>query len=432
MLIASILLALCLLILFGVPIAIALGVVAVGTMWATAGTDLFVILIQRIYAGTTSFPLLAIPFFILSGNLMNTGGMTERIFAVAHLIVGRIRGGLGHVNVLASMLFAGMSGSAVADAAGLGLVEIKAMRQAGYTPRFAATLTAVSSTIGPVIPPSIPFVIYGSLANVSVGALFLAGVVPGVLMGAALMLVVAVVAKRQNLPMGDARPAAPVALRILGDALPALAMPPLILGGIFGGIVTPTEAAVVAAGYAFLLGRFFYRELPFRELPAILWESGRQTAQVMFIIAASAPFAWVLIQQEIPNAVIATLFNLSHEPWVVLLIVNLVLFVLGMFIEGVAIIIIAFPVLLPVMMQIGVDPVHFGVVMVLNIMIGLVTPPVGLCLYVVSEVSKVPIGEIVSEMWPYVLALILVLLAVTFMPALSLWLPHALGYGLVR
>jgi tripartite ATP-independent transporter DctM subunit len=432
MLIASILIALCVFILFGVPIAVALGLVAIGIMWVTAGTDLFVIMIQRIYAGTTSFPLLAIPFFILSGNLMNTGGMTERIFAVAHMIVGRIRGGLGHVNVLASMLFAGMSGSAVADAAGLGLVEIKAMRQAGYTPRFAATLTAVSSTIGPVIPPSIPFVIYGSLANVSVGALFLAGIVPGVLMGISLMVIVAIVAKRQNLPMGEARPPVRIALRILGDALPALAMPPLILGGIFGGIVTPTEAAVVAAGYAFLLGKFFYRVLSFAELPGILWESGRQTAQVMFIIAASAPFAWVLIQQEIPNAVIASLFNLSREPWVVLLIVNVVLFVLGMFIEGVAIIIIAFPVLLPVMMQIGVDPVHFGVIMVLNIMIGLVTPPVGLCLYVVSEVSKVPIGEIAAEMWPYVVALIAVLMVVTYVPALSLWLPHALGYGLVR
>jgi len=429
MLIISILVTLCLLILFGVPIAVALGVVAAGTMWATAGTDLFLILIQRIYAGTTSFPLLAIPFFILSGNLMNTGGMTERIFAVAHLIVGRIRGGLGHVNVLASMLFAGMSGSAVADAAGLGLVEIKAMRKAGYTPRFAATLTAVSSTIGPVIPPSIPFVIYGSLANVSVGALFLAGIVPGVLMGLALMAMVALVAKRQNLPVGEPRPPMPDALRILGDALPAMAMPPLILGGIFGGIVTPTEAAVVAAGYAFLLGKFFYREMSFAALPAILWESGRQTAQVMFIIAASAPFAWVLIQQEIPNAVIASLFNLSQEPWVVLLIVNVILFVLGMFIEGVAIIIIAFPILLPVMMQIGIDPVHFGVVMVLNIMIGLVTPPVGLCLYVVSEVGKVPIGEIAAEMWPYVLALILVLMVVTYVPMLSLALPHALGYG---
>jgi tripartite ATP-independent transporter DctM subunit len=401
-------------------------------MWVTVGSDLLAIFIQRMYAGTTSFPLLAIPFFILAGNLMNTGGMTQRIFDVAHLIVGRIRGGLGHVNVLASMLFAGMSGSAVADAAGLGLVEIKAMREAGYSPRFAATITAVSSTIGPVIPPSIPFVIYGSLANVSVGALFLAGIVPGVLMGAALMLIIALVAKRRNLPIGDARPTASRVCRIVRNAAPALAMPPLILGGIFGGFFTPTEAAVVAAAYALLVGRFFYRELPLAKVPDVLWESGRQTAQVMFIIAASAPFAWVLIQQQIPNAVIAALFELSSEPWVILLIVNAILLVLGMFIEGVAIIIIAFPVLLPVMLKIGVDPVHFGVIMVLNIMIGLVTPPVGLCLYVVSQVSDVPIADIVSEMWPYVLALLAVLLIVTFVPMLTLWLPHSLGYGLVQ
>src|SRR5918998_1268769 len=210
-----------------------MAVVAIGTMWWAVGPDLLAIFIQRMYAGTTSFPLLAIPFFILSGNFMNTGGMTERIFKVAHLIVGRVRGGLGHVNVLASMLFAGMSGSAVADAAGLGVVEIKAMKEAGYTARLASTLTAVSSTIGPIIPPSIPFVIYGSLANVSVGALFLAGIVPGLLMAIGLMIVVAIVAKRQNLPVGAPRPPWPQTRAIIGRALPALIMPPLVLGGIF-------------------------------------------------------------------------------------------------------------------------------------------------------------------------------------------------------
>jgi len=432
MFITVILLALCVLILCGTPIAIALGIVAAATMWYAVGPELLTIFVQRLYAGTTSFPLLAIPFFILSGNLMNTGGMTVRIFNVAHIIVGRIRGGLGHVNVLASMLFAGMSGSAVADAAGLGVVEIKAMREAGYTGRFAATLTAVSSTIGPIIPPSIPFVIYGSLANVSVGALFLAGIVPGVLMGVALMVIVAIVAKRQNLPRGEARPPFRECLQIVWAAFPALLMPPMILGGIFAGIVTPTEAAVVAAAYAFLLGRFFYRELSLADLPEILWESGRQTAQVMFIIAAAAPFGWVLIQQQIPNALLAALFEISSEPWVILLVVNAVLLLLGMFIEGIAILIVAFPVLLPIMMKIGVDPVHFGVIIVLNIMIGLVTPPVGLCLYVVSSVSKVPITEIAADMWPYLLALIAVLGIITFVPEFSLWLPQTLGYGVVQ
>ena len=432
MFITAVLLALCVLILLGTPIAVALGIVAIGTMWFAVGPELLVIFIQRLYAGTTSFPLLAIPFFVLAGNLMNTGGMTHRIFDVAHLIVGRIRGGLGHVNILASMLFAGMSGSAVADAAGLGVVEIKAMKEAGYTARFAATLTAVSSTIGPIIPPSIPFVIYGSLANVSVGALFLAGIVPGVLMGIGLMIVVAMVAKRQNLPMGAARPEWQVMRRIIGTALPALAMPPLVLGGIFGGIVTPTEAAVVAAGYAFLLGKFWYRELSYAQLPEVLWDAGRQTAQVMFIIAAASPFGWVLIQQQIPNALLNALFSFSTEPWIILLIINAVLLLLGMFIEGIAILIIVFLVLLPIITTIGVDPVHFGVIIVLNLMIGLVTPPVGLCLYVVSSVSKVPLAEISRELWPYLIALIAVLIVVTYVPGFSLWLPNALGYGVIR
>ena len=432
MFIAGILVVLCALILLGIPIAVALGIVAIGTMWIAVGPELLAIFIQRLYVGTTSFPLLAIPFFVLAGNLMNTGGMTHRIFNVAHLIVGRIRGGLAHVNVLASMLFAGMSGSAVADTAGLGVVEIKAMKEAGYGARFSATVTAVSSTIGPIIPPSIPFVIYGSLANVSVGALFLAGIVPGALMGLGLMLVIAVVAKRQNLPLGSARPPMRTAMGVVGAALPALAMPPLVLGGIFMGIVTPTEAAVVAAAYAFLLGRFWYCELSFKNLPDILWDSGRQTAQVMFIIAAAAPFGWVLIQQQIPNALLDVLFSLSTEPWAILLIINAVLLLLGMFIEGIAILIIAFPVLLPIITQIGVDPVHFGVIMVLNLMIGLVTPPVGLCLYVVSSISKVSLAEISAELWPYFIALLVVLGIVTFVPELSLWLPHLLGYGVIQ
>jgi len=432
MFIAGILVSLCALILLGTPIAVALGVVAIGTMWVAVGPELLAIFVQRLYAGTTSFPLLAIPFFVLAGNLMNTGGMTHRIFNVAHLIVGRIRGGLGHVNVLASMLFAGMSGSAVADAAGLGVVEIKAMKEAGYTARFSATVTAVSSTIGPIIPPSIPFVIYGSLANVSVGALFLAGIVPGALMGIGLMVVIAIIAKRKDLPMGEARPPFRIGARIFNAALPALAMPPLVLGGIFAGFVTPTEAAVVASGYAFLLGKFWYRELDYAHLPDILWESGRQTSQVMFIIAAASPFGWVLIQQQIPNALLDAIFNLSSEPWVILLILNAVLLLFGMFIEGIAILIIAFPVLLPIIMKIGVDPVHFGVIIVLNLMIGLVTPPVGLCLYVVSSVSNVPLAEISAELWPYLVALLAVLGVVTFVPELSLWLPHALGYGIVQ
>lgn len=432
MVVAAILLSLCAVILGGVPIAVALGLIAVITMVLSVGPDLLLIFIQRTYAGTTSFPLLAIPFFILAGNLMNVGGTTTRIFKVAQLFVGRIRGGLAHVNVIGSVIFAGMSGSAVADAAGLGVIEHKAMREAGYTSRFAATITAVSSTIGPIIPPSIPFVIYGSLANVSVGALFLAGIMPGLLMAGALMIVIAVVAERQNLPRGNDLPPLRDVLRILLSAAPALALPPTILLVILTGVATPTEAAVVAAAFAFLLGWLVYRELLLSDLAEVIWDSARQTAQVMFIIAVAAPFGWVLIQQQIPNAILQAFLSLSTEPWVILLVINVVLLILGMFIEGVAVMIIAFPVLLPVMLKIGVDPVHFGVILVLNLMIGLVTPPVGLCLYVVAGIAKVSIAEITRELWPYVLALIFVLLLITYLPDLVLWLPRTLGYGLIQ
>ena len=432
MLIGAILLSVCLTILAGVPIAAGLALVAAVTMVATTGPDLLVIFIQRAYAATTSFPLLAIPFFILAGNLMNAGGTTERIFAVANLLVGRIRGGLAHVNVIGSMIFAGMSGSAVADAAGLGVIEIRAMVKEGYTARYAATISAVSATIGPIIPPSIPFVIYGSLANVSVGALFLAGIVPGLLMGLGLMAAIAIAAERLDLPRSAGLPPLREALRTVLRAAPALALPPLILTVIFSGIATPTEAAVVAALAAFVLGRFVYRELSFGGLLDTLWETGRQTAQVMLIIAMSAPFGWVLIQQQVPDAILKSLMTLSNEPWVILLIVNLVLLLLGMFLEAIAILIITYPILAPVMAAIGVDPVHFGVIIVLNLMIGLVTPPVGLCLYVVAGIAKVPISDIVHELAPYLLALLAVLAVVTYVPAISTWLPNSLGYGVIR
>jgi len=417
------------LMVIGVPIAISLALTAAATMYWMGGADLMIMLAQRMYASTTSFPLLAIPFFIFAGNLMNTGGMTHRLFAVAHMLVGRIHGGLGHVNVLASMLFAGMSGSAVADAVGLGKIEIEAMRRAGYSTRFAAAISAVSSTIGPVIPPSIPFVIYGSLANVSVGALFLAGVVPGVLMGLAMMIAIAVIARYRDLPLSEARPRLRVAAALLGDAVPALMMPFIVIGGILSGFFTPTEAAVVASLYSLALGLLFYRELKPSNLPEILWATGKETAQVLIIIAAAGALGWVMVQQRIPNAIINAILELSTSPWVVLLLVNAVLLVLGCFMESIAIMLIAVPIFVPLMERIGVDLVHFGVVMVLNLMIGLVTPPVGLCLYAISSVSNVPISALLAEIWPYLLALLVVLGIVTFVPEFSTWLPKQFGLG---
>jgi tripartite ATP-independent transporter DctM subunit len=429
MLVLTIFSALVLLMLAGVPIALSLGLTAIGIMYWMGGSDLLIMFGQRAYFGTAAFPLLAVPFFILAGNLMNTGGITQRIFTVAQLCVGRIHGGLGHVNVIASMIFAGMSGSAVADAAGLGVVEIRAMAKAGYSTRFSAAITAVSSTIGPIIPPSIPFVIYGSLTNVSVGDLFLAGIIPGLLMGVALMAVIAFVAKRHNLPRMSGRPSGREALRVLGGALPALIMPPLIVGGILNGWFTPTEAAVAASLYAMFLGLVYYRELRPADLPAVLWDSAKQTVQVMFIIAAAAPFGWVLIQQQIPNAIINAILHVSSTPWVVLLMVNLILLVLGMFVEGIAIMIITFPIFMPLIKHIHVDPTHFGVIVVLNLMIGLVTPPVGMCLYAVSAISDVSMSDLFAEMWPYVVALVVVLGVVTYVPDLVMWLPRTFGFA---
>lgn len=412
----------------GIPIAVALGLLAIAVMWWAAGPDLLIIFIQRFYTGMTSFSLLAIPFFILAGNLMNTGGMTTRIFNTALVVVGRVRGGLSHVNVVASMLFSGMSGSAVADSAGLGLVEVRAMRDAGYKPGYAAAITAASSTIGPVVPPSIPFVIYGSIANVSVGALFLAGIVPGLIMGFAMMAVIALTARSKNLPVLTERPTRKESLQVIGGSLPALVMPVFVVGGLVFGWVTPTEAAVLAAFYAAFIGLVVYRELKLSDLPRVLWTSGCQAIQVMFIMAAAAPFSWVLIQQQIPNAVVEAMLNVASEPWAILLMINVILLVLGMFIEGIAVMVICMPMLLPVATQLGVDPLHFGVIVVLNLMIGLITPPVGLCLYAVAQVAEVDLVSIVKEIWPYLIALFVVLILITYIAPLAMWVPNSLGF----
>ncbi|MEQ3625292.1 MAG: TRAP transporter large permease [Celeribacter sp.] len=413
----------------GMPIGIAISLVAAGTMWVAVGPDLLPIFIQRFYSGTTTFTLLAIPFFIIAGNIMNLGGMTTRIFDLAQVFVGRVRGGLAHVNVISSTLFSGMSGSAVADAAGLGLIEVKAMKDAGYTAKYAAAITAVSSTIGPIIPPSIPFLIYASLANVSVGALFIAGLMPGLLMAGGLMIAIALAARRKGLPKFERHLGFRESLRIIANALPALAMPVLVLGGLLLGFATATETAVLAAAYAFLIGTLFYRELSLRQIPQILWISCRQTVQVMFIMAAAAPFGWVLVQQRIPNEIISGIVGLSVDPWMIILLINVTILVLGMFIEGAAVLVISVPILLPIAAVIGIEPVHLGVILVLNIMIGLVTPPVGLVLFTVAAVANVKVKDILDEAWPYILALMVVLIIISFSPGLVNWLPSKMGFN---
>ncbi len=411
--------------LLGLPIAVSMGLTAILTFLTLGEPGLLSMVPQRMYAGTTGFPLLAIPFFILAGNLMNTGGMTHRIFRFAQCLVGHIKGGLGHVNVVGSMIFAGMSGSAVADAAGLGMVEIQAMLKAGYDRRFSAAVTAASSTIGPIIPPSIPFVIFGSMTGTSVGRLFLGGFLPGLVMGLALMITVYIVAEQRGYPR-ERRATLRELLDSSLDGAAALGAPVIIIGGILAGIFTPTEAAVVACLYALILGLVVYREIRVADLPRIFWETLEHTIRVMFIISAASLFGWLLIQQRIPTTIVEGLMTLTGQPWIILLIINGILLILGCFMEGIAIMLLTIPVFMPLVARVGVDPVHFGVLMTLNLMIGLLTPPVGMCLYAVSSISQVPLWPLARELWPYIAALLVSLALITYIPGLVLWIPNLL------
>jgi len=412
-----------LLIVIGVPIAFALGVTAVGFYVLQGDYFILTMLPQRMFSATTSFTLLAIPFFILAGNLMNSGGITHRIFRFADACVGHIRGGLGQVNVLASLFFSGMSGAAVADAAGLGQVELKAMNERGYDRDFSAAITAASSTIGPVFPPSIPFVLYSSITGVSVAKLFLAGVIPGVLMALALMIAVYIVARLHKMPRRDHIDWREILVSGL-DSLLSLMTPVIIIAGIFGGIFTPTEAGVVATAYALVLSMLVYGEVKPRDLPGIVWDSLIHTIRVMFVIAAAGFFGWLLIQQRIPNQLVEAMLGFSDSPAIILAIIVVILLVLGMFLEGIAVIVLTVPLFLPVIIEIGVDPIQFGVIMIMCSMVGLLTPPVGMVLFAVSSIADITVGRLSKALVPYLFGLCVVLLAVITIPAISTLLPN--------
>jgi tripartite ATP-independent transporter DctM subunit len=414
----------CALFFIGIPIA-----------WSMAISSAFFInfildiplqsLPQRMMGGIDSFPLLAIPFFIFAGNLMNTGGITSRLVDFSKVLVGHITGGLGHVVVVSNMIMAGMSGSGVADAAGTGSVLIPAMKRVGYPQAFSSAIVAAASTIGPIIPPSIPFVIYGSMADVSIGRLLLAGALPGCLIGFILMIFVYIIAKKRNYPKEIRKPLKVVAKSAV-SALPPLGMPLIILGGIVGGLMTPTESASVGAAYALVLGIFLYREINLNKLLEIIKETIIGTAAVTIIIAAASPMGWVLAFEQTPLKVAAIFQNAQFSTEVVLLIINVVLLILGCFLEGLAIMIMAIPVLMPLIVKAGIDPVHFGVILTLNIMIGTITPPVGTIMYVVCALGKISIVDFAKEIWPFLIALLLSLVIITHVPEISLWLPNHL------
>lgn len=421
MLIALMIIALFVLLIMGVPVAIALAGSSMLYVLVSGSVPDFVV-IHRMVNGVDSFPLLAIPFFILAGNLMNSAGITNRIFAFATAGIGWLRGGLGHVNILASVLFAGMSGAAVADAGGLGTIEIKAMRDAGYDVDFAVAVTAASSTIGPIIPPSLPMVIYGVMASASVGQLFAAGFIPGLLMAVSLMLLVAWYARKRNYPRD-----ASFNIRLFGrtfkHAFLSLLTPVIIIGGILTGAFTPTEAAISACAYALFLGLIVYRTLNWKRLLHVSMETIETSAIILLIVAASSIFAWILTSNRVTERFAELLMSMTDNPLLILLMLNLVLFVVGCFMETVAAITILVPVLLPIAVGIGIDPVHFGVIMVLNLMIGLLTPPVGMVLYVLSRVAGISFERCSAATIPFLIPLLVVLALITFIPALSMWLP---------
>jgi tripartite ATP-independent transporter DctM subunit len=374
------------------------------------------------YASTTSFTLLAIPFFILAGNLMNTGGVTTRIFRFAKAVVGHVPGGLGQVSVIANVIFSGMSGSAIADAAGLGQVLHKAMVDNGFKPKFSAAIVASAATIGPVIPPSIPFVLYGALTGVSVSKLFLAGFVPGFLMAMAMMAAIAFLAKRYHLPKEKKADFKELKASIKEAFLPLLT-PVIIIGGILAGLFTPTEAAVIASLYALFLG-FLYKDLKLKDLPGVFWASIKQTISLMFIIAAAGFFGWLTIHQKIPDQIIHNLTNISATQSGVIAMVIIIILILGCFLEGNAIFIITIPIFAPIAQQFGIDLVNFGVVMTLLIMIGNLTPPVGMCLFAVTSFSKVSIGALAKEVLPYLIGIFIVTVLIAYIPQIATFLPN--------
>jgi C4-dicarboxylate transporter, DctM subunit len=413
-----------LLLLVGVPIVFCLGIASL-TYLTMVGIPLTIVP-QRLYAGMDSFVLLCIPGFILAGNLMNVGNITDYIIRFSNALLGHIRGGLGLANVGGSMIFGGISGTAVADTASIGAVMIPGMAKSGYDKPFAAAVTAASSTIGPIIPPSVPMIIVGSLSGISVGKMFLAGVVPGIMLGLAMMVTAYIIAVKRQYPRE--KRATLKEIYIVGKgAFWALLMTFIILYGIIGGLFTPTEASIMASLYAFVVGMFVYKGLTWKNLPKLLVDTVLSSTSLLLLVGMANLFGWILTSEQIPQMLASAIFSISENPLVVILIINIVLLVVGGFMETIAALIILFPTLLKVAEGIGMDPIHFGVMAVLNLIIGLTTPPVGVCLFVAAGISELPMTAVVKAIWPFLICNLVVLLLVSYVPAISLWLPSLLG-----
>ena len=414
--------------MLGLPVVFGLLAAPAILLWLNGQERDIVLLYRNVYEGMNSFPLMAIPFFMLAGELMNRGGISARIVGFAQSMVGHFRGGLAQVNVVDSMLFAGISGSAVADVSALGSIIIPQMEKKGYPKPFAAAITAASAIIGPIIPPSGIMIIYAYVMGESVAALFLAGIVPGILIGIALMITIKLMADRYKLPQAQPRATWGDAARAGGAAFWPLMTPVLLMGGILSGVFTPTEAAAVAVGYSFFISIFVLRTLTWRDVPGVLTRAGITSSVVMLLVGAAMAFKTVAALAHTPELLASTLLSITENPLLLLLLVNLLLFIVGMFLDAGPAIIILGPILGPIFASLGVDPVHFAVVMVVNLTVGLLTPPMGLVLFATSAVSGLRVETIARAVMPFLPVEFLVILLITYVPAISLTLPRLLGF----
>ncbi len=413
--------------ILGLPIGLSM-IAASVFYFILAGLDIGTAAEQILNGLFNSYVLLAVPLFILAADLMNTGSLTDRLLKFCLVLVGRFRGGLGHVNVVANIIFAGMSGSAIADAVGIGRVIIGMMTRGGSYPiAYAGAITASAAIIGPIIPPSIPMVIYALVSDTSIGYLFLGGVIPGLLLGLGFMITNALIARRRNYPVEPPVPMRDIP-KITLDAFPALMLPVVLLFGIYGGVMTPTEGAAAAAAYALLASWLIYRAMTWKQLYGVLLSSAKATTSVGMLIAGALAFNYVVTIEKVPLAVQAFIGGFQLTPLMYLLLVNAILLVLGCLLEGSTILLVIVPILIPAAKALGIDMVHFGVVVVVNIMIGLLTPPFGLLLFVIANMTKQPLMAIVREAFPFILMAIVVLAIITFVPGTILWLPRVMGY----
>jgi len=423
------LIAVCVYLAIGVPVAFALGLSTITALLLSSANFPLLVLLKETFTGIDSFPLMAVPFFILAAELMSGGSLTEVLLKFAGQFVGHKRGGLGYTNVVSLTFFSGISGSALADAAGPGSMLIRMMDKAGYSRSYAAALTASTAIVGPIIPPSIIMIIY-ALADdrVSVGALFMAGLIPGLLIAVAMCAVNWYISKQRNYKGDNQHPTRKDMWLTTWKALPAILLPVIILGGMRAGWFTPTEASVVAVFYALLCGKYVYRTLEWKAVPNILFRSALLTASVLLIIGMSASFAWILTIEGVPQAVANWIAGMHLNVWTFLIVVNIFLLIFGIFIEPLPGVMVLVPILAPVAASVGIEPIHFAMIVIYNLTLGMITPPVGGLLFVTSNVSKVPLSELTRELKPFLWAHGIVLMLLTFVPALSNWLPHMMGY----